>query len=64
MVDRRQTWCLNRVTRYDPISIWEIDMGYGLMIWEMTTSIRSSPISMWDIMSLWSDAVFETGRSY
>ena len=81
-----------RVTRYDPMSIWEIDMGdrcgrsesngisiglsilkmgyrygiwyidmvildinmgYGLMIWEMTVSIRSSPISVWDILSLW-----------
>jgi len=43
-------------------SIWEIeykwdidmgiDMGYGLMIWEMTVSIRSSSISVWDVMSL------------
>jgi len=30
----------------------DIDMGYGLMIWEMTVSIRSSPISIWDILSL------------
>jgi len=29
-----------------------IDMGYGLMIWEMTVSIWSSSISMWDILSL------------
>jgi hypothetical protein len=26
--------------------ILDIDMGYGLMIWEMTVSIRSSPISI------------------
>ena len=32
--------------------ILNIDMGYGLMIWEMTVSIRSSPISIWDILSL------------
>jgi hypothetical protein len=29
-----------------------IDMGYGLMIWEMTISIWSFPISIWDILSL------------
>ena len=34
------------------IVILDIDMGYGLMIWEMTASIRSSPISIWDILSL------------
>jgi len=33
--------------------IYHIDMGYGLMIWEMTVSVRSSPISIWDILSLW-----------
>jgi len=32
--------------------ILDIDMGYGLMIWEMTVSIRSSPKSLWDILSL------------
>jgi len=32
--------------------ILDIDMGYGLMICEMTVSIRSSPISIWDILSL------------
>jgi hypothetical protein len=55
------------VTRYDPTSIWDIDMviyhidmvildidtGYGLIIWEMAVSIRSSPRSIWDILSLW-----------
>jgi len=37
------------------ILVWvtrDIDMGYGLMIWEMTASIRSPPISIWDILSL------------
>jgi len=30
-----------------------IDMGYGLMIWEMTISIWSSSVSiLWDILSL------------
>jgi len=32
--------------------ISHIDMGYGLMIWEMSVSIRSSPVSIWDILSL------------
>jgi len=33
--------------------ILDIDMGYGLMIWEMTVYVSkwSSPISIWDIMS-------------
>jgi len=29
--------------------ILDIDMGYGLMIWEMTVSIWSSWISIWDM---------------
>jgi len=33
--------------------ILDIDMGYGLMIWEMTVSIWSSSISIWDILSLY-----------
>jgi len=32
--------------------ILDIDMGYRLMIWEMTVTIRSSSISIWDILSL------------
>jgi len=32
--------------------ILDIDIGYGLMIWEMTVSIWSSSISIWDILSL------------
>jgi len=32
--------------------ILDIDLGHGLMIWEMTVSISSSPISIWDILSL------------
>jgi len=32
--------------------ILDVDMGYGLMIWEMTVSIRSSSTSIWDILSL------------
>jgi len=27
-------------------------MGYGPMMWEMTVSIRSSSVSIWDILSL------------
>ena len=33
--------------------ILDIDMGYGISIWEMTVSILSSWISIWDILSLW-----------
>ena len=32
--------------------ILDIDVGYWLMIWEMTVSIWSSWISIWDILSL------------
>jgi hypothetical protein len=32
--------------------ILDIDMRYCLMIWEMTVSIRTSPITIWDILSL------------
>jgi len=31
----------------------DIDMGYGLMIREMTISIWSSSIAIWDILSFW-----------
>jgi hypothetical protein len=32
--------------------ILDIGMGYGLMIWEMSVSMRSVSISIWDILSL------------
>jgi hypothetical protein len=32
--------------------ILDIDIGYGLMIWEMAVSIWSSPTSTWDTLSL------------
>jgi len=32
--------------------ILDIDMGYGLMIWEMMVSIWSSPILIWEILSV------------
>jgi hypothetical protein len=38
--------------------IMHMDMGYGLLIWEMTVVwIRSSPISIWDILSLFLKAL-------
>jgi hypothetical protein len=43
--------------------ILDIDMGYGLMIWEMTVSIWSSSISIWDILSLCLHAVQESSRA-
>jgi len=30
--------------------ILDIDMGYGLMIWERTVSIWSSSVSIWDML--------------
>jgi hypothetical protein len=32
--------------------ILDVDLGYGILMWEMTVSIRSSPISIWDIDTL------------
>ena len=43
---------VDMVNYYINMVILDIDMEYGLMIWEMTVSIRSSPISIWDILSL------------
>jgi hypothetical protein len=36
-------------------------MGYGLMIWEMTVSIWSSWISIWDILSPWFTCPYPVG---
>ena len=40
------------VVNHNDMANLGIDMGYGLMIREMTVSIRSSPVSIWDIFSL------------
>ena len=40
---------IDMVIYHVDLVILDIDVGYGLMIWEMTVSIRSSPISIWDI---------------
>ena len=45
-------WYIDMVIYDIDMVIRDIDMGYGPMIWEMTVSIRSSPISIWDILSL------------
>ena len=43
----------------------DIDMGCGLMTWEMIGSIRSSPISIWDILScrygIWANDMGDDG---
>jgi hypothetical protein len=49
----RDTVYVDMVIHHIDMFILDIDMGYGLMIWEMTVSIRSSPMSIWDIFSLW-----------
>jgi len=45
------------VIYYIDVVLLDIGMGYGLMIWEITiistVSIWSSPISIWDNLSLW-----------
>jgi hypothetical protein len=41
------------VIYYIDMVILDIDMGYGPMIWEMTESMWSSAVSIWDMFSLW-----------
>jgi hypothetical protein len=50
-------WYVDMVIYHIDMVILDIEMGYGLlvMIWEMIVSIRSSPISIWEILSLWVD---------
>jgi len=45
-------WYIDMVIYHSDIVILDIKIGCGLMMWEMTVSIWSSPISMWDILSL------------
>jgi hypothetical protein len=44
---------IDMVVYHIDMVILDNDMGYGLMIWEMTVSVCSSAISIWDILSLW-----------
>jgi len=44
---------IDMVIYHIDIVILNIGTGYGRMIWEMTESIWSSLISIWDIFSLW-----------
>jgi hypothetical protein len=47
-------WCVavDTVISHIDMVILDIDMGYGLMIWEMTVLIWEMTISTWDILSL------------
>jgi hypothetical protein len=45
-------WYIDMVIYQIDMVILDIDMGYGLMVREMKVSIWSSPISIWDILSL------------
>ena len=45
-------WYIDMVIHHVSMVTLDIDMEYGLMIWEMTVSIWSSWISIWDILSL------------
>jgi len=40
---------INMVIYHIDMGILDIGMGYGLMMWEMTVSIRSSSMSVWDM---------------
>jgi len=46
-------WYIDMVIFHIDMAILDVDRRHGLMIWEMTVSIRSSAISIWDILSLW-----------
>jgi hypothetical protein len=50
-------WYIDMVINHIDMVGLDIDMGYELMIWEMKVSIRSSPISIWDVLSLWRKAL-------
>jgi len=52
MCYRYEIWYINMVVYHIDMVILDVVMGYGLMIWEMKVSIRSSSISIWDILSL------------
>jgi len=45
-------WVIDMIIHRIDMVILDIDMGYGISIWEMTVSILSSWISIWDILSL------------
>jgi len=47
-------WYIDMVIHHIDMVILDIDIGYGISIWEMTVSILSFWISIWDILSLWS----------
>ena len=44
-------WYVDMVFSHIDMIILDIEMGYGLMIWEMTVSIRSFSVSIWVILS-------------
>ena len=54
MCDQFEIWCIDMIIYHIDTVVLGIHMGYGLMMWEMTVSIWSSPISIWEILSLWS----------
>ena len=44
---------IDMVIHHIDMVILDIDMGYGISIWEMTVLALSSWMSVWDILSLW-----------
>jgi len=53
---RYETRSVDMVIYHIDMVILDINMGYGPMIWEITVSMCSSAISIWDILSLWLQA--------
>ena len=52
---------MDMVIHHIDMVILAIDMEYGLMIWEMTASIVSSWMSIWDILTLCAGAALPVG---
>jgi len=45
-------WVIDMVIHHIDMVILDTDIGYGLMIWELTVSIWEMTISIWDMLSL------------
>jgi len=52
MGNRYGIWVVDMFIYHIDMVILDIDVGYGLMIWEMTVSIWEMTTSIWDILSL------------
>jgi hypothetical protein len=53
VIDIEYQWYMDMVIHHIHMVCMNIEMGYGLILWEMTVSIWSSGILISDILSLW-----------